>query len=170
MPAGKIMENSNEIIQEELEGLDNNVGAEEYPLNSVFVRPEQRTVKEIVERIRKNRYTLNPDFQRDFVWKPDKQSRLIESCLMRIPLPVFYVAQDKEGKIVVVDGLQRLTTFNRFLNNEFALKLNNTEVEDGHTLQGKRFKELPLVLQERIEDTQLVLYRTDLTSSNSVKK
>jgi uncharacterized protein with ParB-like and HNH nuclease domain len=161
MSAGKTMTNSTETIQEELEGLDNNVGAGEYPLNSVFVRPEQRTVKEIVERIRKNRYTLNPDFQRDFVWKPDKQSRLIESCLMRIPLPVFYVAQDKEGRIVVVDGLQRLTTFYRFLNNEFALKLNNTEVEDGHTLQGKRFKELPLVLQERIEDTQLVLYILD---------
>jgi uncharacterized protein with ParB-like and HNH nuclease domain len=93
------------------------------------------------------------------VWKIDKQSRLIESCLMCIPLPFFYVAQDKEGKIVVVDGLQRLTTFYRFLNNEFALKLNNTE--NAHMLQGKRFEELPLVLQERIENTQLVLYILD---------
>jgi len=161
MPAGKTMTNSTETIQEELEGQDNNVDAGEYPSNSVFVRPEQRTVKETVTRIRRGRYVLNPDFQRDFVWKIDKQSRLIESCLMCIPLPFFYVAQEKDGRIVVIDGLQRLATFCRFLNNDFALKLNNTEVEDAHTLQGKRFKELPLVLQERIEDTELTLYILD---------
>ena len=155
------MANSTEIVQEELDGLDNNASAGEYPLNSVFVRPEQRTVKETVERIRRGRYVLNPDFQRDFVWKIDKQSRLIESCLMCIPLPFFYVAQEKDGRIVVIDGLQRLATFCRFLNNDFALKLNNIEVEDAHTLQSKRFKELPLALQERIEDTQLVLYILD---------
>jgi hypothetical protein len=65
----------------------------EYPLDSVFVRTEARTVAEVVRRIRAGRYQLDPDFQRDFVWSEYKQSRLIESCLMRIPLPVFYVAE-----------------------------------------------------------------------------
>lgn len=51
---------------------------------------------------------MNPDFQRDFVWSPDKQSKLIESCVMRIPLPVLYVAEGDDGRITVVDGLQRL--------------------------------------------------------------
>ncbi len=128
----------------------------EYPLNTVLIRTEQRTVGNIVDRIKQERFKLDPDFQRDFVWAVSKQSKLIESCLMRIPLPVFYVAEDSEGKIVVVDGLQRLTTFCRYLNNEFSLKgIYGTD------LNGKRFNELSIKLQERIEDTQLILYILD---------
>jgi len=56
-------------------------------------------------RINNDRYDLNPDFQRDYLWDVGKQSRLIESCVMRIPLPVFYVAEAKDGRIIVVDGL-----------------------------------------------------------------
>ncbi|MDM8524444.1 DUF262 domain-containing protein [Desulfococcaceae bacterium HSG8] len=82
----------NKISKEEIEGIDTSVpetvGWGDYPLDSVFVRHEQRTVREVVRRIRKGRFILNPDFQRDFVWSVKKQSRLIESCLMRIPLPV----------------------------------------------------------------------------------
>tara|TARA_Y100000052_G_C2951243_1_gene87345 strand:+ start:1575 stop:2378 length:804 start_codon:yes stop_codon:yes gene_type:complete len=63
----------------------------EYPLNTVLIRTEQRTVKNVVERIKNDRFKLDPDFQRAFVWTSSMQSKLIESCLMRIPLPVFYV-------------------------------------------------------------------------------
>ncbi|NQZ32930.1 MAG: DUF262 domain-containing protein [Oceanospirillaceae bacterium] len=128
----------------------------EYPLNTVLIRTEQRTVNNVVDRIMRQRFKLTPDFQRDFVWNITKQSKLIESCLMRIPLPVFYVAEDQEGKIVVVDGLQRLTTFVRYLNGEFALKGIGES-----NLSGLKFKDLPLKLQERIEDTQLILYILD---------
>ncbi|HHY0533976.1 TPA: DUF262 domain-containing protein [Vibrio parahaemolyticus] len=126
---------------------------EEYPLNTVLIRTEQRTVKNVVERITNDRFKLDPDFQRAFVWTPSMQSKLIESCLMRIPLPVFYVAEDEDGRIVVVDGLQRLTTFFRFLNDEFPLR--------GLGIYGKKFSELPIKLQERIEDTQLIFYILD---------
>jgi Protein of unknown function DUF262 len=133
----------------------------EYPLDSVFVRTDQRTVAEVVRRIRNNRYDLSPDFQRDFVWKIDKQSRLIESCLMRIPLPVFYVAEAQDGRIIVVDGLQRLSTFLRYLDNEFKLAFPRSEDDPPHPLEGKRFEDLDLKLRERIEDTQLTLYILD---------
>ena len=79
---------------------------------------------------------------------------------MRIPLPVFYVAEDEEGRIIVVDGLQRLTTFYRYIEDRFALKgLESADKEK--QISGKRFSELPLKLQERIEDTQLTLYILD---------
>jgi uncharacterized protein with ParB-like and HNH nuclease domain len=65
---------------------------------------------------------LSPDFQRNFVWNPFQKSRLIESVLLRIPLPMFYFAEDEEGNISVVDGLQRLTTIKEFMDNKFALK------------------------------------------------
>lgn len=68
---------------------------------------------------------LAPDFQRDYVWDNTRKSRLIESILLNIPLPVFYLARDKNGKIQVVDGVQRLTTIYKFFKNEF--KLNHLE-------------------------------------------
>ena len=51
---------------------------------------------------------MDPDFQRDFIWNVDKQSKLIEFVLMRIPLPVFYLVEGDQGRMIVVDGLQRL--------------------------------------------------------------
>lgn len=147
-------------------------GWKDYPLDSVFVRKEQRTVSEIVKRIKNERIILNPDFQRDFIWSLKKQSRLIESCLMRIPLPVFYVAEAKDGRIIVVDGLQRLTTFNNYLNNRFPLsKLGdgkeNNERESPYI--GKRFRDLSTTLQERLEDTQLTLYILDAKAPDRAK-
>lgn len=158
--------------QPDPEGLDDTreEGWGDYPLDSVFVRNETRTVAEVVKRIKLGRYQLDPDFQRDFVWPIDKQSRLIESCLMRIPLPVLYVAEDKSGKIAVVDGLQRLTTFSRYLEDGFALALPSSDEEnDPHALDGLRFSELPINLQERIEDTQLIVYILDANAPERAK-
>ena len=84
-----------------MEGLDNStlvndiedMVAREYPIDNILIRNEQRTVFEIMRRINTGVYILDPDFQRDFVWDEVKQSKLIESVLMRIPLPVFYLAE-----------------------------------------------------------------------------
>lgn len=149
---------------EQIEGIDTTTsdGWGDYPLDAVFVRTEQRTVGEVVSRISKNRYILDPDFQRDFVWPNPKQSKLIESCVMRIPLPVFYVAEATDGRIIVVDGLQRLTTFARFLGNELRLTgLVSGERTGSHELEGRTFEKLPLNLQERVSDTQLTMYILD---------
>ncbi len=159
---------------EKIEGLDTSesVGWGDYPLDSVFVRTEQRTVNEVVRRIKKERFILNPDFQRGFVWSVKKQSRLIESCLMRIPLPVFYMAEAKDGRIIVVDGLQRLTAFIRYLNDEFRLSKLGDGKEDAppdNPLLGKKFSDLPLNLQEHVEDTQLTLYILDAKAPQRAK-
>ncbi|MCW2365965.1 hypothetical protein M2341_001412 [Sphingobium sp. B7D2B] len=146
--------------EEEIEGLQKERLPEEmsnYPLDDIMVRKDTRTVADVVNRITAGRYSMNPDFQRDFVWKPDKQSKLIESCVMRIPLPVLYVAEGEDGRITVVDGLQRLSTFQAFLTN----KLKLTGLGKEHPLEGKRYKDLSVQLQERIEDTQLTLYILD---------
>jgi hypothetical protein len=158
---------------DDVEGIDSpeSEGWGDYPLDSVFVRTDARTVRDVVMRINNSRYDLSPDFQREYLWDVGKQSRLIESCVMRIPLPVFYVAEAKDGRIIVVDGLQRLTTFKRYLNNEFKLKLPKPEKEGAsdNLLHGKRFDQLPLNLQERIEDTQLTLYILDAKAPERAK-
>lgn len=150
---------------ETVEGWENPGGSGwgDYPLDSVFVRQESRTVSDVSSRIEKNRYILDPDFQREFVWGEEKQSKLIESCVMRIPLPVFYVAEAPDGRIIVVDGLQRLTTFVRFLSNQFKLRGLSLKEEGAppHPLEGKAFGDLSINLQERILDTQLIMYILD---------
>jgi hypothetical protein len=152
-------------LDEDVEGFEPAEGSGwgDYPLDSVFVRHETRSVSEVVRRIDAKRYILDPEFQRDFVWSEDKQSKLIESCVMRIPLPVFYLAEAPDGRIIVVDGLQRLATFHRFVGGQLRLKGLASDVDSAssHILEGKRFKDLPLNLQERILDTQLITYILD---------
>ncbi|MDM8552893.1 DUF262 domain-containing protein [Desulfobacterales bacterium HSG2] len=167
-------ENDQSTMSEEIEGLDTSeiMGWGDYPLDSVFIRQEYRTVSEVVKRIKRERFILNPDFQKDFAWSVKKQSKLIESCLMRIPLPVLYVAEAEDGRIIVVDGLQRLTTFMRYLNDEFSLSKLGDGKEDAprdNPLIGKKFSELPLNLQERVEDTQLILYVLDYKAPHRSK-
>jgi Protein of unknown function DUF262 len=141
---------------EPVEGIEGDIKVWDYPLDSLSIRTETRTIHEVVvRRIGKGFYIMDPDFQRDFVWDERRQSRLIESVLMRIPLPVFYLAENPDGKLVVVDGLQRLTTFQRFLESKLELKLENAE------LNGKTFNALPPKLQNRIEDTQITVYIID---------
>ena len=67
------------------EGLDSisdkgSIGwGKDYPLDAVMVRTDIRTVGEIMRRIRKDRYIMDPEYQREFLWPTDKQSKLIES-------------------------------------------------------------------------------------------
>ncbi len=138
------------------EGLDEDRELGDFPIDTLLIRNEQRSVYEIIRRIESGGYIMNPEFQRDFVWDRDRQSKLIESVVMRIPLPVFYLAEDEEGRVIVVDGLQRLTTFQDFLANKFKLKLPEQEL-----LNGKRFGDLSPKLQNRIEDCNLILYILD---------
>lgn len=143
---------------EEIEGLggDEDAGWGDYPIDTLLIRHEQRTVHDVVRRIDQGSFIMDPNFQRAFIWDNDKQSKLIESVLMRIPLPVFYLAEDSGGRMIVVDGLQRLSTFARYIKNDLSLKLPNQR-----ELHSKKFEHLSPKLQNRIEDCNLVLYIVD---------
>lgn len=146
-----------EAGHEVLEGLDQPKSPwSGYPLDDLLVRRQSRTVLEVVRRIKDNRYVMDPDFRRDSIWNETRQSKLIESVMLRIPLPVFYLAEDNQGRMVIVDGLQRLSTFHRFLEDKLVLRhVHRTD------LDGKRFSELTSKLQNRVEDCYLILYAID---------
>ena len=78
-------------------------------------------VSDLVEMIHTGDIVLDPDYQRNYVWDNHKASLLIESFLLNVPIPVIYVAEDDDGKWLVVDGLQRLYSLRRFFDNEFKL-------------------------------------------------
>ncbi|WAC61219.1 DUF262 domain-containing protein [Brevundimonas sp. SL130] len=84
---------------------------------------------------------LDPDFQRKYKWDKDgwgRASKFIESCLMRIPLPSCYFAENEDRAHLVIDGVQRITTIIRFMDDEFALEGMSAFPE----LEGKKFSEL----------------------------
>ena len=163
------MTNTIKPAYEDVDGTDAfDGGWGDYPLDAVFVRTEPRNVGDVVERIDRGRFILDPDFQRDFVWPVPKQSKLIESAIMRIPLPVFYVAEAPDGRIIVVDGLQRLTTFFRFMRNQFRLTSLGESGKE-HPLDGKLFKDLSVTLQERVADTPLTMYILDAKAPDRAK-
>ena len=145
-------------MPEEIEGFgdDPDDSWVDYPLDEVLIRHDVCQVQDAVRRIERGQFKMNPDFQRDFIWDESQQSKLIESVMMRIPLPVFYLAEDPEGRKVVVDGLQRLTTFYRFLNGDLRLRL-----PERPELNGKTFGDLIPKLQVRVEDCNLIFYIID---------
>lgn len=110
----------------------------------ILAQPYDYSVQDIVDKIKNNDIDLNPDYQRNYVWiandsKEHKCSRLIESLLLNIPIPVIYFAEQAETlKYEVIDGQQRLYTFHRFLNDNFAL--SGLEIRDD--VNGKKYSEL----------------------------
>lgn len=88
----------------------------------IKVHAKQFSLRLISDMIDEDEIDLSPDFQRNFVWNTIQKSRLIESILLRIPLPMFYFSEDNEGRITVIDGLQRLTTIKEFMDNKFSLR------------------------------------------------
>ena len=119
-----------------------------YNPDDIRVHQKQFSIKFIEEMIENGDIDFTPDFQRNFVWNSIQKSKLIESLLLRIPLPIFYFAEDKEGRLTIVDGLQRLTTIKEFMNNEFSL--NHLEyLEDG--VKGRYYKSNPEKKQKGID-------------------
>jgi nucleoside phosphorylase len=136
---------------EEDEGIDR-------PFDPTQIRIESKnmTIDLLLRRIQHGELNLSPDFQRIAgIWKPAVQSRLIESLLIRIPLPAFYIDATDDEKWAVIDGLQRLTTLKYFALDK-KMKLEGLEFL--HQFIGFTYNELPRDLQRRIEETQVTVY------------
>ncbi len=119
----------------------------------IKVRTTGILVEQLVLRIKHGEIDLSPEFQRSFVWKTERQSRLIESLLLRIPIPVFYVSADDKENWSVVDGVQRITTFGAYMNDKFRLN----KLEYLYKFDDLPYSKLPRPMQRRINETQLIV-------------
>jgi len=118
------------------------------------IPPEQRrlhtetydfTVGTIFEYLQKGDIFI-PKFQRSYVWTLPQASRLIESLVIQCPIPVIYLNQEKDEKLSVIDGNQRLRSILYYLDNKFALKGLTTYPE----LEGYLFNGLDPRIQRHI--------------------
>ena len=116
-----------EIIEAEQSGTENTEASNQEEIQpfdpeDIKVHAKPFSLRLVSDMIDEGDIDLSPDFQRNFVWNSNQKSRLIESILLRIPLPMFYFSEDSDGRITIVDGLQRLTTIKEFMDNKFPLK------------------------------------------------
>lgn len=141
-----------------------------YPTTVAFAK-DQYSLFEITRQIReKQRIKLNPDYQRyEGLWNRKKQSRLIESILMGIPIPVFYFAANIGGGLSVVDGLQRLHTITEYITDNFKLTGLTYFNKDDRNMNNKSFKDLPDNYKEIIENYQIQVYILDVNVPDTVK-
>lgn len=159
-------------------GLENEIDPEANELDINPFNPEdisivtnQMAMDGLVRRFLQGSIVLNPDFQRNEVWDMKKRSQLIESLMLKIPLPMFYVQSDEDGILTVVDGLQRLSTIRDFVLGEDYLNFKKDDgtrreefrgmgfklkgLEFWSEYEGKQFYQLPPKLQNRILEAQV---------------
>lgn len=137
-------------------------------------------VYNLMERLENEEIDLAPDFQRSKdLWSMDAQSRLIESLMLKIPIPAFYFDAAKEDKWIVIDGLQRLTAFSNFLvgipaaeNGEDGkpkrIKQKFSGLQYLDDFNGCTFDELPRQYARRIKETSLVAYTVEKGTPDNI--
>lgn len=96
------------------------------------------SVDTLVEQWRSEMLLL-PELQREYVWDNVRASRLIESLLLNIPIPILYFVERPDAKYEVIDGHQRVKSVVRYINNEFRL----ASLRVLNELKGLRFHQLP---------------------------
>lgn len=152
----------------------NDASPEPFPYDPEFIRVDTKpfNISLVYDMIKDGDINLSPDFQRQFVWTDiGARSRLIESIMLRIPLPVFYLAQDYAGHLQVVDGLQRLTVIKQFLDNELQLR----DLEYLKDEEGKVFRHddpsrcIDQRFRKRIMQTQIMMNIIDPQTPADVK-
>jgi hypothetical protein len=110
----------------------------------------------IIKRINNKEINLMPDFQRKAgLWNSRQKSRLIESLMLRIPLPAFYFDGSKDDDWLIIDGLQRLTAIKEFFISK-TLKLEQLEFITDFNNCG--YENLPRTYLRRMEETEMVSY------------
>ena len=155
-------------IDFEFENIVNDEEEKEQPFDADKIRVDQQmlSVKYMLELMDQDLIELNPGYQRRRVWKDNKRkSLLIESLMLRIPIPAFYFYENEDGKYQVIDGQQRLTTIREFVNGEFRL----TGLEYlGKPYNKKKFKDLDTKYVQRIYRTQIAVNILDARSPKNV--
>ncbi len=118
----------------------------------IFTDQGDPEVESLYNKCKRGKLIVQPDFQRQFVWDTAKCSRLIESALLDIPLPIVYISQEKDNKEYVIDGQQRLTSFFSFLEGKFPsgsdFRLSGLKVFS--ELNQLKFSDLPEHHQDKI--------------------
>lgn len=112
------------------------------------------TIRQLVDMVRDKNINVSPDYQRKFVWDDTRQSQLVESIFLGIPIPNIFMATNTDASWEVIDGLQRVTTIVRFVEPNIAIidgnelgELRLKNMEKIPSLNGATYEDMPGNLQ-----------------------
>ena len=112
------------------------------------------SVKELISMVSESIIDIAPEYQRQFRWPADKQSALIESIFLGIPVPSLFMATNPDGTWELIDGVQRLSSMIHFAGSKIGIEkiglvdnLKLTKLEKLTALNNKIFSELPSTVQ-----------------------
>ncbi len=170
----EILENIEEnlISSDDIEEDDASEDYGELKEKKLVTDKQDPTVASLYLKYTNNKLILQPNYQRKFVMKATVASRLIESMLLGIPIPVVYFAEEEDGSFSVIDGQQRLTAIisfmqGKFLYNNKVFKLTGLNVLK--ELEGKTWKDLSDSQIEKINDTPIRSIIIKKESSDDIK-
>jgi hypothetical protein len=122
----------------------------------IDIRENPYSIYELLRRYKDGRIIANPELQNKS-WTISKKSYFIESIILGFPLSPFYVSQTREGKLIIIDGLQRMVALQEFTTDKFSL----TRLKALKHLNGKNFtdlKQMQGAYQVKVEDKKIMLY------------
>lgn len=108
------------------------------------------SVELLANKMRAEEYVV-PDYQRNFTWEDDRQSKFIESLIMGLPIPFIFLWEMPDGRLEIVDGSQRLRTIEAFLLDDLRLGT----LEQLPLISGFTFKDLPESRQRKIKNRSI---------------
>lgn len=161
----EIDEIENKEIEASAQGVDEEVEEfQPFDPEKISIDTKPVMMETLLRRLEQGTIILNPDFQRNEVWTPDKKCKLIESLMLKIPLPMFYVSADEKANYYVVDGLQRLSTIRSFVLGDKYLETKETRYKGegfklnelefwGDSYNNLNFNGLPINIRNRILET-----------------
>lgn len=128
-------------------------------------------IDSLYRKWKRGKLVLQPEFQRHFVWDNVKASRLIESALLDIPLPIVYITEDVDDKEYVIDGQQRLTSFFSYIDGKFPdgrdFRLSGLKVLK--ELNNQHYKDIEEINQDKINDFSLRVVTFKKTSDPKLR-
>ena len=134
--------------------------------NRLVFQSSDLSLEAIANMVKGEAIDIKPKYQRRERWDKNKQSALIESFLLNIPVPPIYLAEDEYGKYSVIDGKQRVTSIYNFILQREKL----VNLEKFKEIEGLTFDELPSPLNNALKIRPYIRVITLLKQSDSLLK
>lgn len=155
------------LSQEKINEIEDEISAEQrtvdYDTKDYTVEFINRKYLEKLDEDQNEIYV--PEYQREFVWDEKRQSRLIESLILGLPIPSIFLAENEDGRLEIVDGSQRIRTISAFLTDELELR----DLDKLKSLNRLKYSDLPESRKRKLNNTPLRMIVLSEQATDDVK-